>query len=90
MVIPSKTFGTSSSKYTRDGNSDTPNSSATWKSCKNTVLTLIHSTILYGFIKVRIKLKVNVKANVKVKVKVKVKLPLWVHVKNVVVQVCYK
>jgi hypothetical protein len=34
VVIPSKTFGTSSSKYTRLGKSDTPNSSATWKSWK--------------------------------------------------------
>jgi hypothetical protein len=32
--IPSKTFGTSSSKYTRLGKSGTPNSSATWKSWK--------------------------------------------------------
>ena len=74
LVLPSKTFGTSSSKYTRDGNSDTPNSSAIWKSCKNTVITLTHSTFLYSLIKVQIKVKVNIK----VKVKYEVKLPLWV------------
>jgi hypothetical protein len=44
LAIPSKTFGTSSSKYTRHGKSDIPNSSAIWKSWKYNYNTIMWIT----------------------------------------------